>query len=250
MRTERIEFPGATGATLSARLDLPDEGAPRAYALFAHCFTCSKDLRVIREVGGQLTDEGIALLRFDFTGLGQSEGEFADTTFTTNNEDLVAACRFLDERYAPPGLLVGHSLGGAAVLNVAHLVPSARCVAVIAAPYEPTHVRRILTVPDFDADGTAEVSIGGRPFRIGRAFLEDLERHDLDARIGALGRPLMIFHSPRDRTVGIDSATRILKAAKDPRSFVSLDRADHLLTDPEDARFLGGVLAAWAHRYL
>ena len=249
MKTERIELPGHAGHPLSARLDLPD-GEIRGCALFAHCFTCSKDFHVVREIGRALTEEGIALLRFDFTGLGQSEGAFAETTFTTNLEDLELAGGWLAEHHEAPKILVGHSLGGAAVLAAAERIPSARCVATIGAPFDVAHVRHLFGSPDFDDDGTAAVSIGGRPFRIGREFVQDLEDHPQHQRIANLGRPLMVFHSPVDAIVPISEATRIFKAARGARSFVSLDDADHLVTRARDGRFLGHVLAAWAERYL
>ena len=249
MITDRVELPGHGGHALSARFDRP-EGEVRGCALFAHCFTCSKDFHVVREIGKALTSEGIALLRFDFTGLGQSEGEFAETSFTTNLEDLVLAAQWLEENHAAPRVLVGHSLGGAAVLAVAERLPSIRCVATIGAPFEPAHVRHLLGSPDFDEAGTAEVDIGGRPFRIGRQFVEDLDDHAQHQRIANLDRALMVFHSPVDTVVPISEATKIFKAARGARSFVSLDDADHLVSKKRDGRFLGHVLAAWAERYL
>lgn len=249
MITDRIEIPGHAGHALSARLDRP-EGAVRGVALFAHCFTCSKDFHVVREVGKALTGEGIALLRFDFTGLGQSEGAFAETSFTTNLMDLERAAAWLAEHHEAPQILVGHSLGGAAVLAVAHRIPSARCVSTIGAPFEAEHVKHLLGGDGFGEDGTKEITIGGRPFRISREFIEDLERHPQAERIADLGRPLLIFHSPVDRVVPIGEATRIFKAANGARSFVSLDDADHLVSQARDGRFLGRVLAAWAARYL
>ena len=249
MKTTRVEFESPAGHTLTGLLDTPD-GDPVAYALFAHCFTCGKSLKIIRLISEQMTAEGLALLRFDFTGLGQSEGEFAETTFTSNLDDLEAAAAFLEREHRAPRALVGHSLGGAAVLAVANRLDPVRCVATIAAPSEPTHVRHLLTGADFDDSGRAQVSIGGRPFEIGKGFVEDLERHDLTDDIGAMNRPLLIFHSPTDTIVGIDQAERIFKAAKHPRSFVSLGKADHLVSDERDARFLGHVLAAWARRYV
>jgi len=247
--TDRIEIPGHGGHALSARLDRP-AGAIRGCALFAHCFTCSKDFHVVREIGRALTAEGMALLRFDFTGLGQSEGVFAETSFTTNLRDLELAAGWLAEHHEAPSVLVGHSLGGAAVLAVAERLPQVRCVATIGAPYDVELVRELLGGPDYDADGTAEVRVGGRPFRISKDFVSDLERHPQRERIANLGRPLMVFHSPQDEVVPLSAATHIFKAARDPRSFVSLDGADHLVSRPEDGRFLGHVLAAWAERYL
>ncbi len=250
MITERIAFPGATGHELAGRLDLPEDGAPKAYALFAHCFTCSKDFHVVREIGKQMTAEGIGLLRFDFTGLGQSGSDFTDTSFSTNLADLLAAAQFLRERYEPPAVLAGHSLGGAAVLAAAADIPEARCVATIGAPASVKFVRNLVPGLDRGDAESAEVSIGGRPFSIGRSFVDDLEKHDLAQDIAELGRPFMVFHSPRDQVVPLGHAQRIFETAKDPRSFVSLDEADHLCSAEEDGRFLGHVLSAWAHRYI
>ena len=249
MQTLPTEFENEQGKALSGLLDIPDEN-PKAYALFAHCFTCGKSLGVIRNIAKQLTAEGIALLRFDFTGLGQSEGQFAKTTFTTNTADLVAAAQFLEREYAAPAVLIGHSLGGAAVLAAAASIPSATCVATIGAPADPAHIRHLLTGAAFGDRDVAEVSIGGRTFKIGKQFIKDLEEHDLADRIGKLKRPLLVFHSPVDTIVGIENAERIFMAAKHPKSFVSLGEADHLVSKPEDAQFLGHVLSAWAGYYV
>lgn len=249
MRTLKAEFESETGEALSGMLDIPDEELI-GYALFAHCFTCGKSLGVIRNIAKQLTAEGIALLRFDFTGLGQSQGEFAETTFTTNTSDLVAAAKFLEREYAAPAVLIGHSLGGTAVLAAAALIPSATCVATIGAPSDPVHVSHLLSGAAFGDGEIAEISIGGRPFKIGKQFIKDLEEHDLADRISKLNRPLMVFHSPIDTIVDIENAEKIFKAAKHPKSFVSLGKADHLVSRPEDAQFLGHVLSAWAGYYV
>ena len=249
MKTSRVTFDNDSGHTLAGVLDLP-EGEPRAYALFAHCFTCGKGLTAIRRLSEQLTAEGIALLRFDFTGLGESGGEFADTTFYTNLLDLKAAAAFLAREHSAPAALIGHSLGGAAVLAVASSMDSVRCVATIGAPADPAHISHLLTKAEFDESGKATISIAGRSFTIGKAFLDDLERHDLLARVGTLGRPLLIFHSPRDSIVGIENAERLFKAAKHPRSFISLGDADHLLSAARDAAMVGHMLSAWASRYI
>ncbi|TVQ80298.1 MAG: alpha/beta hydrolase [Phycisphaeraceae bacterium] len=249
MRTERVEFAASDGHTIVGMLDLP-KGDFRAIGIFAHCFTCSKNLRIVREVGKALTDEGLALLRFDFTGLGHSEGDFAETSFTSNLDDLHRAAAFLAESYQPVRFLVGHSLGGAAVLGVGGEIDSVRCIATIGAPSEPSHVRHLFLDADFGESGRAKVSIGGRPFEIGRGFVEDLERHDLRDDIASLRRPLLIFHSPVDTIVGVEHAERIFTTAKHPKSFVSLGNADHLVSNPEDAQFLGRMLSAWAHRYI
>ena len=253
VRHERFAIPHPDGHALAARLVLPADGAPRACALFAHCFTCSKDLHAVRRVAEGLARRGIGVLSFDFTGLGQSEGDFADTSFSTSVEDLVTAARYLGEHHAMPQLLIGHSLGGAAVLVAASLLPEVRAVATIGAPCSPDHVVHLFTdhAADIARDGEAEVSIGGRPFRIKRQFLDDLESHDtMAARIAALDRPLLVFHSPTDQTVGIEQARAIYDAARHPKSFVSLDGADHLLSRAPDAAFVAGVVAAWAERYL
>ncbi|MEO1130950.1 MAG: alpha/beta hydrolase [Planctomycetota bacterium] len=249
MKTLPVEFTGTTGDTIVGALDLPD-GSATAIGIFAHCFTCSKDLRVVREIGKAVTDEGLGLLRFDFAGLGQSDGDFAETSFTTNTGDLRVAADFLAREHAPPRFLVGHSLGGAAVLATGGDIESVRCVATIGAPSDQGHVRHLIEQAAFDERGRARVNIGGRPFEIGRQFVEDLESHDLLSRVATLRKPLMVFHGPMDTIVGIEHAEKIFVAAKHPKSFVSLGNADHLVSAQEDARFLGHVLSAWAQRYV
>ncbi len=250
--SQAVSFPSAAGHALAARLDLPSGAAPRAYALFAHCFTCSKESKAASFISEALTEAGIAVLRFDFTGLGGSEGEFANTTFSSNVADLVAAASWLEGRHAGPAILVGHSLGGAAVLAAAGRIESAVAVATINAPADPGHVAGLFgdAGAEIDARGEAQVKLSGRTFRIRREFLEDVAAQNLEAAVGALRRALVVFHAPRDTTVGIDHAARIFLAAKHPKSFVSLDDADHLLTRRADARYVGAVLAAWASRYL
>ena len=250
-RSEKVTFTGAGGESLAARLDLP-AGKPRAYALFAHCFTCNKDIFAAARIAGGLAEQGIAVLRFDFTGLGASEGDFANTNFSSNVADLVRAADFLREAHAAPKLLVGHSLGGAAILAAAAQVPEAAAVATIGAPADPAHVAAHFTEarPEIEAAGEAEVLLVGRPFRIKKQFLEDIEGQKLDSAIAQLKKALMVFHAPRDATVGIDNASRIFLAAKHPKSFVSLDDADHLLSHRQDAIYVADVLAAWAGRYL
>ncbi len=252
MSTSAVTFPTAGGLLLAGQLDLPDAGPPRAFALFAHCFTCSKDLRAVRRIALALVDEGVGVLRFDFTGLGGSEGEFADTTFSSNTDDLVAAADWLTEHHQGPSILIGHSLGGAAVLRVAARIPTSRAVVTIGAPAEPGHVAGMLrsSRARIEADGEAEVELAGRRFRIKKAFLEDLEAADAIERVADLRRALLVMHSPRDLQVGIDNARAIYTAAKHPKSFVSLDGADHLLSEPADARYAGKLIAAWAERYL
>ncbi|MEO1236081.1 MAG: alpha/beta hydrolase [Planctomycetota bacterium] len=247
--TQALTFPAHDGTALAGRLDLPGDGVEvRAYAVFAHCFTCSKTLHVVRRVASALNEHGIGVLRFDFTGLGESEGEFAASHFTRNTADLRSAVDYMEAKERPVGLLVGHSLGGAAVLNAAVDLPTVRAVATIGAPADPAHVKHLFRDEGrgFGEDGRAEVSIGGRPFVISREFVEELEGHRLEERVGRLRRPLMVFHSPTDATVGIENAERIFRAAKHPKSFVSLDKADHLVTRAEDAAYIGHILGAWA----
>ena len=251
-RGERFDFEGAQGDRLSGRLDTPANGNPHAYALFAHCFTCSKDIFAASRIASALADRGIAVLRFDFTGLGHSEGEFANTNFSSNVEDLLLAVAALEERYEAPALLIGHSLGGAAVLAAAGGIPSARAVATIGAPADPEHVAHLFSGQrrEIEQAGEAEVTIAGRSFRIKRQFLEDIEGKRLAAEISKLKRALLVFHAPRDATVGIENASAIFTAAKHPKSFVSLDDADHILSRRDDAAYVAEVLAAWAGRYI
>ena len=249
--TAQIRFPGALGAQLAARLELP-AGQPAAYALFAHCFTCSKESLAASRIAGALVAHGIAVLRFDFTGLGGSEGDFGNTNFSSNVADLVAAAAWLRQNHAAPKIVIGHSLGGAAVLAAAGEIPEAVAVATIAAPYDPGHIKQLLApaVAEIEAAGEAEVNLAGRKFRITRQFLQDLASRNSREAIASLGKALIIFHSPRDTLVSIDNAAQIFMAARHPKSFVSLDTADHLLTRREDAQYVASVLAAWASRYL
>jgi uncharacterized OsmC-like protein/fermentation-respiration switch protein FrsA (DUF1100 family) len=251
MPAERFDFSNAQGLRLSGLLDSP-AGEPRAYALFAHCFTCGKDVHAAKRIAEGLTALGIAVLRFDFTGLGSSEGEFANTTFSSNVADLIAAADQLRKVRRAPAILIGHSLGGAAVLAAAAAVPEARAVVTIGAPSDPAHVAGLLKgqFKQIDDRGEVEVTLAGRPFRIRRAFLDDIAEQELDARIAALRKALLIFHSPTDEIVGIENASRIFAAARHPKSFVSLAGADHLLSRKSDAAYVADVIAAWAERYL
>ncbi len=251
MKSEHLKFPGAQGQELAARLDSPAT-TPAAYALFAHCFTCSKDLKAAGWISRALVERGIAVLRFDFTGIGESAGEFAATDFHTNLDDLVAAADFLRREREAPRLLVGHSLGGCAVIAAAERIPEARAVATLGSPSDTEHLRDTLfhLAPELEARGEAEVRLGGRVFRISRRFVDDLEEDHLRGVLERLHKALLIFHSPIDNIVGIDHARRLFEMAKHPKSFVSLDTADHLLTDERDARYAGDVLAAWSSRYL
>ncbi|MHA6262215.1 bifunctional alpha/beta hydrolase/OsmC family protein [Arenibacterium sp. CAU 1754] len=251
MTTERITFTGHGGHDLAARLDMPP-GPHLATALFAHCFTCSKDIPAARRIAARLASMGIAVLRFDFTGLGHSQGEFANTTFSSNVEDLVAAADYLKSRDMAPSLLIGHSLGGAAVLRARARIDSARAVVTVGAPFDPEHITRHFedALPDIMSHGIAEVSLGGRPFHIGKAFLDDIAAGQLTPAISDLKAALLVLHAPRDETVSIDNASEIFLAAKHPKSFVTLDDADHLITRPSDAEYAADVIAAWVKRYI
>lgn len=250
MPIEKITFAGHAGP-LAARLDRP-VGRPRAYALFAHCFTCSKDLAAARRIAAALADEGIAVVRFDFTGLGHSQGEFGNTNFTTNVADLVAAADFMRADLEAPAILIGHSLGGAAVIAAASRIPEARAVVTIGAPAEPAHVTHNLgsSLETIEREGEAEVTLAGRSFRIGRQFVEDVRAQMLTEALGSLRKALLVLHAPRDATVGIENASALFLAAKHPKSFVTLDDADHLLSRAADAEYAAGVIAAWVQRYL
>ena len=252
MPSKKISFQNQHQDSIAARLDLPREGKPLAFALFAHCFTCSKNLKAVGHISRALTDRGFAVLRFDFTGLGESEGDFADTNFSSNISDLLAAAAYLKEHYEAPRLLIGHSLGGAAVLQAAQHLDEVVAVSTIGAPYDPSHVSHLFksSAEEIKATGEAVVELAGRQFTIKKQFLDDLDSHQVDATIKALDRALLIFHSPIDQTVDVDNAAKIFLAARHPKSFVSLDRADHLLTDESDSRYVGEVLAAWAKKYV
>lgn len=251
VRTESVNFTGALGDSLAARIDYP-AGKPRGYALFAHCFTCSKDLAAARRIASGLAERGIAVLRFDFTGLGHSEGEFANTSFASNVEDLIAAANHMRETMRAPEILVGHSLGGAAVLAAAGRIDEVKGVATIGAPSDPLHVIHNFgdRVADIERDGEAEVELGGRSFRVRKSFIDDLKDHRLTDLVSKLRKDLLVFHAPRDETVGISNATDIFVAAKHPKSFVSLDKADHLLTRKSDSAYVAAVLSGWAERFL
>jgi uncharacterized OsmC-like protein/fermentation-respiration switch protein FrsA (DUF1100 family) len=252
MLNKHVSFTGSSGAQLSARLSLPPDGGVRACALFAHCFTCSKDLKPIVNISRAMTQQGLAVMRFDFTGLGESEGDFAGTTFSSNIEDLIAAAAFMEREFDAPAILVGHSLGGAAVLQAAARLPSVRAVATIGAPFDPAHVTNLFVdaLPDIAAHGSADVVLAGRRFTLSRDFVRDLDSHNVEATLQSLRRPLLIFHSPTDNTVGIENAALLYRAARHPKSFVSLDGADHLLLQERDSLYVGSMLAAWASRYI
>lgn len=251
MRTERMDFQGPHGK-LSAKLDAPD-GAPRAYGVFAHCFTCSKDVLAATRIAQGLAERCVAMLRFDFAGLGASAGDFADTNFSSNVDDLVAAADFLRARFAAPTLLIGHSLGGAAVLAAAHRIPESKAVVTIAAPSDPRYVVDKLLSEHLDTiaeSGEARVRLAGRDFAIRQQFVDDASRHRLHERIAQLERALMVMHAPQDDTVDMANAGRIFELAKHPKSFVSLDGIDHLVTGRDDAAYVAALIAAWSARYL
>jgi putative redox protein len=249
--TERFDFPGKAGQRLAARLDKPEETS-RGTALFAHCFTCGKDVLAASRIAGALVSHGLACLRFDFTGLGASDGEFGNAGFSSNIEDLIAAAASLRERGCPPSLLIGHSLGGAAVLAAAAAIPEARAVVTIGAPAEVDHVLHQLggSLIEIAERGFASVVLAGRRFTIARSFVEDARAHRLSDRVGGLGRALLVMHAPTDETVGVNNARQIFDAARHPKSFVAIPDADHLLSRAADSRYVAAVISAWAERYL
>ena len=252
MTPQQITFDNANNEKLSARLDLPLGKTPRAYALFAHCFTCSKNIKAVSNISKALNRAGIAVLRFDFTGLGESEGDFAETNFSSNVADLLSAADFLKNNFEAPQILIGHSLGGAAVLQAAQHLPDVEAIATIGAPADPGHLKRLLGATEevIQKEGEATISLAGREFKIRKQFLDDLEQTKMAESIRRMKQALLIFHSPVDNTVGIENAGRIFEAARHPKSFVSLDHADHLLMREEDSRYVGTVAAAWATKYL
>lgn len=252
MRAQKIHFRNARGIRLAGELDVPADGAPVAWALFAHCFTCNKNYKFIRHICRTLAAQGVAVLRFDFTGLGESGGDFASSNFTSNIEDILAAARCLEERYAAPALLIGHSLGGTAMLAAAPRLATVQAVATINAPFEPGHILDHLgdERERIEREGEAQVSIGGQRYRLTRQLLEDLRAYRMRETIRELKAALLILHSPHDGTVPIAHAGLIFEAAHHSKSFVALDRADHLLSREDDARYAGQVIAAWAARYV
>ena len=250
LESREVKFPSASGGNLAARLDLP--ARPRAFALFAHCFTCGKDIFAAARIAEGLTARGIAVLRFDFTGIGSSEGEFANTNFSSNVSDLVAATNYLRQNHAAPSLLIGHSLGGAAILAAAPHVPEATGVVTIGAPSSAAHVTHNFAadLAEITEKGTARVTLGGRNFTITKQFLDDVAGQDFIDGLAKLKKALLVCHAPRDEYVGIENATAIFTAARHPKSFLSLDTADHLVRKRDDAVYLADVIAAWASRYL
>ncbi len=252
MRTEKITFAGGSGMPLGGRLDLPDAGAPRAFAVFAHCFGCTKNLKTMSFLDHALTAAGIGVLRFDFTGLGESEGVFADTNFTSNVLDIAAAARMLEAQYEAPRLLIGHSLGGAAALMATRHIPSVAGVVTIAAPASLDHLEAIILskAPEIEATGEAEIELMGRRFRLKRQFIDNLRDQSMSRILDGLKTPLLVMHAPDDRIVPIAAAERIFGLAHHPKSLVALDRSDHLMLAEENARYAGQIIAAWFARYL
>lgn len=251
MKTERIEFTGHDGSTLAARLDLPT-GKPSAYALFVHCFTCSKDIPAARRISQRLASLGIAVFRFDFTGLGHSEGEFANTNFSSNIEDILLAAKYMREQFQAPELLIGHSLGGAAILSVAGKILESKAVITIGAPADPHHLNHLFNqqAETIKADGQAEVQLGGRTFTIKQDFIDDISNNNLSTKISSLKKALLVLHAPMDDIVEIDNASKIFQLAKHPKSFITLDDTDHLLSRPKDADYAAELIATWAQRYV
>lgn len=251
MKSQTYRFAGSLGEELFGRIDLPEQ-TPLGFAIFAHCFTCSHNLKAVSHISAALTGAGYGVLRFDFTGLGESAGDFADTNFSSNVKDINLAAEFLASEREAPKLLIGHSLGGAAVLRAAGAIPGLAGVATIGAPYDPAHVTHLFDSARvaIESEGEARVTLGGRPFRIQKQFLEDLRAQNPGEFLPELRLPVMILHSPLDKTVGIDNAAQIFHHCKHPKSFVSLDTADHLLTDSADSRYAGEIIAAWVKRYL
>ncbi len=252
MKSQKVSFSNPDGEQLSGRLDLPDEGHSRGLALFAHCFTCSKNLNAVTRISKTLTSLGLAVFRFDFTGLGESGGDFAASNFSSNVADLLQAAAYLAEHHRSPDLLIGHSLGGAAVLRAAASLPEVRAVVTIAAPADPVHLKHLFKDQhcQVEKEGQAQVILGGREFTIRKQFLQDLDAQEMAKHIRQLKKALLIFHGPLDETVGIENAAKIFEVAKHPKSFISLDGADHLLSKAEDAAYVASVMAAWVSRYL
>lgn len=252
MNSTKIQFENNEGIKLSARLEMPLDGKAKAYAIFAHCFTCSKNLSAVINISRALILNQIAVLRFDFTGLGDSEGDFADSNFSSNVQDLEAAYNFLESNYEAPSIIIGHSLGGAAVLATAGSLPKIKAVVTVGAPSEPLHVQHLIQhgIEEIKEKGEAVISIGGRPFKMKEQFLLDLEKSDLRSLLKKLNKPLLILHSPQDEIVNVDNAKQIYQGASHPKSFVSLDGADHLLTRKQDSIYVGNMIATWASKYL
>ena len=251
MKNEKVKFKNEQGLELAAKLEFPDSEI-KGYAIFAHCFTCNKNLSAVRNIGKALNDCGIAVLRFDFTGLGESEGEFEHTNFSSNVNDLISASQFLEDNYKAPSILIGHSLGGAAVIFAAKQINSIKAIATVGAPSSPKHVSHLFRhgIEEINDKGEAILEIGGREFKIQKQFLDDINEKNMSETVQALRLPLLVLHSPQDTTVGIENAGHIFKDAWHPKSFVSLDGADHLLSLKEDSVYVGKMIANWSERYV
>jgi putative redox protein len=251
-KSQDVEFINHSGHRLAAKIEFPPDQKPVAFAIFAHCFTCNKNLPAVRNISQALASQGLAVLRFDFTGLGESEGEFVETTFTTNVTDILAGATFLEENFSAPSLLIGHSLGGTATLFAASSLSSVKAVITIASPADPAHVTHLLkdVLDEIQDEGAAEVQIAGRVFKIGKSFLRDVLQQDLTKILKGLKKALLVMHAPFDQTVGIENAKWLYEKAMHPKSFVSLDSADHILSNKEDSRYVGRVIGSWASRYL
>lgn len=252
MALQKIKFTNTQGEQLSARLDLPENEKPGAYVIFAHCFTCNKNLTAVRTISNALTQNGFGVLRFDFTGLGESEGDFANTNFSSNVQDLIAASTYLENEFEAPKLLIGHSLGGAAVIFAAKAIPSILAVATIGAPSSPEHVQHLIQsdLEEIKTSGIAKVMIGGRTFSIKQQFLDDINSKNLATTVKNFKKALLVMHSPQDKTVGINNASEIYSAAMHPKSFISLNGADHLLSNKDDSFYAGNLIANWVLRYI
>lgn len=252
MATTKVQFTNRNGYNLSARLELPTNQHPHTFAVFAHCFTCNKNIAAVRNISRALNLAGVAVLRFDFTGLGESEGDFADTNFTSNVADLTAACAFVAENYQAPSIIIGHSFGGAAVICAAFELDYIKAVVTIGAPYAPDHVSHLIAadIATIEQEGVADVEISGRTFTIKKQFLDDITERSLAQKLAKMRKALLIFHSPQDRTVEIENAAKLYHAAHHPKSFISLDGADHLLTNKADSMYVGEQIASWAKRYI
>lgn len=251
MKKEKITFTNNKGFELAALIEQPNKEI-KGYAIFAHCFTCNKNLTAVRNIGKSLNENGIAVLRFDFTGLGESEGDFENTNFSSNVEDLIAAAEYLEKNYEAPTILIGHSLGGAAVIFAAKELSSIKAVATIGAPSNPKHVAHLFKsgVEEINLKGEAVLSIGGREFKIQKQFLENINEQNMEKTVKEMDKSLLVLHSPQDTTVGIENAGQIYQAAWHPKSFISLDGADHLLSKKEDSLYVGTMIANWAVRYI
>lgn len=252
MQSSKFHFENTQGEKLAGKLDMPAHQHPHNFVLFAHCFTCNKDLTAVHQISRALTLEGFAVLRFDFTGLGESEGNFSDTNFSSNVDDLCAAAKALSEQYQAPAILIGHSLGGSAVIQAACRLAKVKAVVTIGSPYAPEHVSHLLSdqLPELESEGLAEVNIGGRPFKVKKQFLEDIKEQQLGPCLAKLDKSLLIMHSPQDLIVEIENAAKMYHAARHPKSFVTLDGADHLLSNKKDSKYAGDLIAAWVRRYI